>query len=172
MKVYHQRLCCGKPNKNEVLSLSQHTLKDGSSKKKKKKKKDGSSEPAPRTGRSAPQRLPRGKGTDMWKEADRQQSWRQWLWLHVRYSVPTSLHLRLLDRRREGGLSSFSCWLSHVRTSLGTSFTLPRGLIKSHYPQDSDIPPWEDKLEIPEAVSHCFCCEYVMSFKFWEPLCQ
>ena len=37
MKVYHQRLCCGKPNKNEVLSLSQHTLKDGSSKKKKKK---------------------------------------------------------------------------------------------------------------------------------------
>ena len=80
----------------------------------------------------------------------------------------TSLHLGLLERHREGGLSSFSCGLSHVGTSLGTSFTLPRGLTKSHYSQDSDIPPWEDRLEIPEAVSHCFCCEYVMSFEFVE----
>ena len=43
MKVYHQRLCCGKPNKNEVLSLSQ--LKRWQLKKKKKKKMAAQSQP-------------------------------------------------------------------------------------------------------------------------------
>lgn len=145
------------------MSLSQHTLKDGSSKKKKMAAQSQPQELAGQHHRNCQEEKAmacRRKQIDS-RVGDSGSD-------YVLDIVPTSLHLGLLERHREGGLSSFSCWLSHVGTSLGTSFTLPRGLIKSHYPQDSDIPPWEGKLKIPETVSHCFCCEYVMSFKFVE----
>lgn len=153
MKLYHQRpatlrgTTLQELDKNEVkVSPFQHALNDGCS------------VPSPRSGRgggqvSTPGNCQKEKALACARKQTAQLETVALITCQILSPSPPCIQDSQGDTE-EGGLSSFSCWLSYVGTSLGTSFILPRGLFKPHYPQDSDMPPWEVMLPILKAENH------------------